>query len=322
MRSGAGCGPRAEWCEGAGASGGGGGGGGACPPRRLPLSLQIFKEAQDLLPGGVNSPVRAFKSVGGQPIVFDRVKVRPAPAAAATATAGGRADSGGRQYSNVLQAGHSKPQPSAALRRTVRPSVTGRCAVCAPPSSYRAPTAGMLITTSTSTTVGGCWWRRHAGGGGCRRRAALGSLGAGRVRRGPKGLHPRMACCAVLRCAARHPCPRRTPSGVLPALPRPVGSWGPAIVGACNDEVNEALKAQIEKGTSFGAPCELEVRCVGCLLCLRRHRARVGSLQCWPTCGGWPGTQFCCCFQLTFAKTNNRCIVTDTDACRTCWPRW
>lgn len=38
--------------------------------------LQIFKEAQELLPGGVNSPVRAFKSVGGQPIVFDHVKVR------------------------------------------------------------------------------------------------------------------------------------------------------------------------------------------------------------------------------------------------------
>ena len=27
-----------------------------------------------MLPGGVNSPVRAFNSVGGQPIVFDRVK--------------------------------------------------------------------------------------------------------------------------------------------------------------------------------------------------------------------------------------------------------
>ena len=26
------------------------------------------------MPGGVSSPVRAFKSVGGQPIVFDRVK--------------------------------------------------------------------------------------------------------------------------------------------------------------------------------------------------------------------------------------------------------
>ena len=37
-------------------------------------------------------------------------------------------------------------------------------------------------------------------------------------------------------------------------------SWGPAIAGHAVDEVNDALKAQIDKGTSFGAPCELEVR--------------------------------------------------------------
>ena len=37
-------------------------------------SAEIFAAAQNLMPGGVNSPVRAFKSVGGQPIVFDRVK--------------------------------------------------------------------------------------------------------------------------------------------------------------------------------------------------------------------------------------------------------
>jgi glutamate-1-semialdehyde 2,1-aminomutase len=36
-------------------------------------SEEIFAVAQKLMPGGVNSPVRAFKSVGGQPIVFDRV---------------------------------------------------------------------------------------------------------------------------------------------------------------------------------------------------------------------------------------------------------
>ncbi|KAL4853981.1 Glutamate-1-semialdehyde 2 [Chlorella vulgaris] len=89
-------------------------------------SEQIFKEAQDLLPGGVNSPVRAFKSVGGQPIVFDHVK-----------------------------------------------------------GAY-------------------CWDADEN-----------------------KYIDY-------------------------------VGSWGPAIVGHANDEVNEALKAQIEKGTSFGAPCALE----------------------------------------------------------------
>lgn len=37
-------------------------------------SEEIFTAAKELMPGGVNSPVRAFRSVGGQPIVFDSVK--------------------------------------------------------------------------------------------------------------------------------------------------------------------------------------------------------------------------------------------------------
>ncbi len=37
-------------------------------------SDEIFAAAQKLMPGGVSSPVRAFKSVGGNPIVFDRVQ--------------------------------------------------------------------------------------------------------------------------------------------------------------------------------------------------------------------------------------------------------
>uniref|UniRef100_A0A1D1ZE96 Glutamate-1-semialdehyde 2,1-aminomutase, chloroplastic n=1 Tax=Anthurium amnicola TaxID=1678845 RepID=A0A1D1ZE96_9ARAE len=43
-------------------------------PFTLQKSEEIFKAAKELMPGGVNSPVRAFKSVGGQPIVFDSVK--------------------------------------------------------------------------------------------------------------------------------------------------------------------------------------------------------------------------------------------------------
>ena len=35
-------------------------------------SKQLFAEAQQLLPGGVNSPVRAFKAVGGQPLFIAR----------------------------------------------------------------------------------------------------------------------------------------------------------------------------------------------------------------------------------------------------------
>ena len=37
-------------------------------------SEEIFSNAQQLMPGGVNSPVRAFKSVGGQPVVFQKVQ--------------------------------------------------------------------------------------------------------------------------------------------------------------------------------------------------------------------------------------------------------
>ncbi|OSX81563.1 hypothetical protein BU14_0014s0112 [Porphyra umbilicalis] len=89
-------------------------------------SEAIMEEAMDLMPGGVNSPVRAFKSVGGGPVVFDRVK-------------------GSKAY-----------------------DVDGNCYV-----DY-------------------------------------------------------------------------------------IGSWGPAIVGASNEEVNEALHATLDKGTSFGAPNVLE----------------------------------------------------------------
>jgi len=37
-------------------------------------SDKLFTEAQELMPGGVSSPVRAYKSVGGNPVVFERVK--------------------------------------------------------------------------------------------------------------------------------------------------------------------------------------------------------------------------------------------------------
>ena len=39
---------------------------------RRPRSEEIFRKATDVLVGGVNSPVRAFRAVGGDPIVVDR----------------------------------------------------------------------------------------------------------------------------------------------------------------------------------------------------------------------------------------------------------
>ena len=35
-------------------------------------SSTLFNEAKNYIPGGVNSPVRAFKGVGGEPIYFER----------------------------------------------------------------------------------------------------------------------------------------------------------------------------------------------------------------------------------------------------------
>ncbi|HEX8356379.1 MAG TPA: aminotransferase class III-fold pyridoxal phosphate-dependent enzyme, partial [Segetibacter sp.] len=37
-------------------------------------SIQLFARAQQSIPGGVNSPVRAFKSVGGTPIFIKKAK--------------------------------------------------------------------------------------------------------------------------------------------------------------------------------------------------------------------------------------------------------
>ena len=35
-------------------------------------SIELFKEAKEILPGGVDSPVRAFRAVGGQPLFIER----------------------------------------------------------------------------------------------------------------------------------------------------------------------------------------------------------------------------------------------------------
>ena len=41
---------------------------------KITRSKKLFAEAQRLIPGGVNSPVRAFRSVGGQPLFIKRAK--------------------------------------------------------------------------------------------------------------------------------------------------------------------------------------------------------------------------------------------------------
>ncbi len=76
-------------------------------------SAEIFAAAQNLMPGGVSSPVRAFKSVGGQPIVFDRVKGAYAW------------DVDGNQYIDYVGSwgpaicGHTHPEVIAALHEAL-----------------------------------------------------------------------------------------------------------------------------------------------------------------------------------------------------------
>ncbi len=76
-------------------------------------SEEIFAAAQLMMPGGVSSPVRAFKSVGGQPIVFDRVKDAYVW------------DVDGNQYIDYVGSwgpaicGHAHPEVIAALHSTL-----------------------------------------------------------------------------------------------------------------------------------------------------------------------------------------------------------
>src|SRR5579872_4355269 len=39
---------------------------------KIKTSIQLMEQAKAVIPGGVNSPVRAFKAVGGHPRFFER----------------------------------------------------------------------------------------------------------------------------------------------------------------------------------------------------------------------------------------------------------
>lgn len=76
-------------------------------------SVELFAEAQELLPGGVDSPVRAFRAVGGQPIFIDH------------AAGAYLVDVDGNRYIDYVLSwgplilGHAHPQVVAALQAAV-----------------------------------------------------------------------------------------------------------------------------------------------------------------------------------------------------------
>ena len=86
-------------------------------------SKTLFQKAKQFIPGGVNSPVRAFKSVGGQPLFIER------------AEGPYLFDADGNRYIDYVLSwgplilGHAHPQVVAALKRAVERG-----------TSYGAPT--------------------------------------------------------------------------------------------------------------------------------------------------------------------------------------
>lgn len=99
---------------------------------KLDRSEQVFAEARTLIPGGVNSPVRAYKSVGGTPVHVAR----------------GRGplcwDVDGNEYVDLVLSygplilGHCDPRVVAAVEKTARTGFT-----------FGAPTEGELVMART-----------------------------------------------------------------------------------------------------------------------------------------------------------------------------
>lgn len=92
-----------------------------------PHSEALFERSQKLIPGGVNSPVRAFRSVGGTPVFFERAQGAYAW------------DVDGNRYIDYIGSwgpailGHADPVVLAAVERAARNGL-----------SFGAPTAGEL----------------------------------------------------------------------------------------------------------------------------------------------------------------------------------
>ena len=95
-------------------------------------SKKLFEEAKKHFPGGVNSPVRAFRSVGGEPLFIKRAK-------------GSKIyDADGKAYIDYVLSwgpmilGHAHPRVTAALKR---PLPTARAT--GPLRSLRSPSPGL-----------------------------------------------------------------------------------------------------------------------------------------------------------------------------------
>lgn len=90
--------------------------------RNTQNSEALFLKASNLIPGGVNSPVRSFQQVGGRPVYFHR------------ASGAGFVDADGNQYTDYCQSwgplilGHAHPDVVEAVREAARAGLSfGAC---------------------------------------------------------------------------------------------------------------------------------------------------------------------------------------------------
>ncbi|MBW2464151.1 MAG: glutamate-1-semialdehyde 2,1-aminomutase, partial [Deltaproteobacteria bacterium] len=93
-----------------------------------PKSIELFERAQKVLPGGVNSPVRAFKAVGGSPVFIE------------SAHGAYLVGADGKEYVDFIGSwgpmlfGHAHPKVVAALNAAI-----------AKGTSFGAPTEGEVV---------------------------------------------------------------------------------------------------------------------------------------------------------------------------------
>ena len=107
-------------------------------------SKKIFRRAEQKIPGGVNSPVRAWKAVGGRPLIIDRGKGSHIFDADGTRIDRGKGsyvfDADGKRYIDYvgswgpLIAGHAHPKIVQAVRQVAKRGFT-----------FGAPTYGEVL---------------------------------------------------------------------------------------------------------------------------------------------------------------------------------
>ncbi|MCB1040189.1 MAG: glutamate-1-semialdehyde 2,1-aminomutase [Acidimicrobiales bacterium] len=227
----------------------------------------LFERAQRVIPGGVNSPVRAFRSVGGTPYFVARGE-------------GARVwDVEGNEYLDLVQsygaiiAGHAHPKVVEAIR-----------AAAGDGTSYGAPTEReVLLAEEISRRVPSCEKVRMVSSGTeatmTALRLARGATGRSRVVKFAGNYHGHGdALLAESGSAVAHLDPAHSPGGVPGSAGVPTAAVTDTVIAPYNDvpELDESIACVIVEpvAANMGLVAPVE----GFLDGLRAECDRVGAL--------------------------------------------